>query len=57
MSQATHPAIRNATRHAATLAHPTPRWRAVGAGLVQLAPLALAMAGAALPFWYQTLGL
>lgn len=57
MSQATHPAIRNAARHAATLAHPTPRWRAVGAGLVQLAPLALAMAGAALPFWYQTLGL
>lgn len=30
--------------------------RSLGAGLAQLAPLAVAMAGAGLPFWLQTLG-
>ncbi|WP_153949480.1 MULTISPECIES: hypothetical protein [Cupriavidus] len=33
-----------------------PTLRSLGAGLAQLAPLAVAMAGAGLPFWLQTLG-
>ncbi len=34
----------------------SPVLRTLGAGLAQLAPLAVAMAGAGLPFWLQTLG-
>lgn len=30
--------------------------RSLGAGLAQLTPLAVAMAAAALPFWFHTLG-
>nr|WP_315594412.1 hypothetical protein [uncultured Cupriavidus sp.] len=30
--------------------------RSLGAGLAQLAPLAVAMAASALPFWFHTLG-
>lgn len=39
--------------------NPSPRLttlRSLAAGLAQLAPLAVAMAGAGLPFWLQTLG-